>query len=97
MLNGFIWNPRGVGDKSKRYFIKETTDKHKVDFIGLQETIKQDFTDAMLLSIGGDSMFNWAWPPAKGRSGGILLGVNSNTMDVLEKELRLLYTFLGAQ
>ena len=87
MINGLIWNPRGIEDKCKRDFVRETVDRHKIDFIGLQETIKHDFSKAILLSIGREILFNWAWTPAKGRSGGILLGVNTNTIDVLEKEM----------
>ena len=38
---GFIWNIRGVGDDRKKRIVGEAViDKH-VDFLGLQETIKQ--------------------------------------------------------
>ena len=41
---GFIWNLRGAGDDNKKRIIRESIiDKH-VDFLGLQETIKQTFT-----------------------------------------------------
>jgi hypothetical protein len=58
MLNRLIWNLRGVGDKNKRYFVRETSDKHKLDLFGIQETIRQDFSETMLSSIGGDTDFN---------------------------------------
>jgi hypothetical protein len=35
MLNGFIWNGRGLGDKCKRDFIRETAVEKKIDFIGI--------------------------------------------------------------
>ena len=72
MLNGFIWNSRGVGDKGKRDFVCESARNYKLDFIGIQETMKQDFSEATSLSIGGEISFNWSWTPSKGRSGCIL-------------------------
>ena len=87
MLNGLIWNSRGPREKSKRDFIKATVVNSNLDFIGIQETIKQDFTQPFLASMGGEAAFNWTWTPARGRSGGILLGINSNTFNVLEKEM----------
>ena len=84
MLNGLVWNSRGVGDKGKRDFVCESASKYKLDFIGIQETMRQDFSESILHSIGGETPFNWTWTPSRGRSGGILLGINSDTLEVLE-------------
>lgn len=87
MLNGFVWNSRGLGDKYKRDYICEMAKNHNLDFIGIQETIRQDFPQTMLLSMGGDIAFEWTWTPSRGRSGGILLGINTDTFNILEKEM----------
>jgi hypothetical protein len=46
MLSGFIWNGRGVGDSGKRDFIRESVVAKKIDFIGIQESMKQDCSDS---------------------------------------------------
>jgi exonuclease III len=56
--------------------VKEFTNKDRVDVIGLQETIKEEFTNRELRQIGGKHDFVWNWKSAKGHSGGMLLGSN---------------------
>ena len=41
---GMIWNIRGIGPNIKKFSIRTNIYDKKVDFIGLQETIKSDFT-----------------------------------------------------
>jgi hypothetical protein len=36
--------------------------------------------------MSGDLDFKWFWTPSVGRSGGISVGINLNTFDVLGKE-----------
>jgi hypothetical protein len=48
--------------------------KENLDGIGLQETIKEDFTHKDLTEIAVSFQFRWVWSAAKGHSGGILLG-----------------------
>ena len=86
MLTGFIWNGRGFRDLAKKDFIRETTLSASVDFIGLQETIMQEYPDAFLSSLCGIFDFDWTSIPARGRSGGILVGVNRDTFQILEKD-----------
>src|SRR4051794_6590371 len=45
-----------------------------------------DYPEVFLNSLCGDLDFDWTCVPAKGRSRGILVGVNSNTLQVLDKE-----------
>jgi hypothetical protein len=48
----------------------------------LQETIKQDITDAELASLEvGEKLF-WSWLPANDQSGGMLLGVRDSLFEV---------------
>jgi hypothetical protein len=89
MLTGFIWNRCGIRDIIKRYFILDTTITSSVGFIGIQETIMQEYPEAILNSLCGNLDFNWTSIPSRGRSGGILVGVNETTFQVLEKETRI--------
>jgi hypothetical protein len=89
MLTGFIWNRCGIRDIIKRYFILDTTITSSVGFIGIQETIMQEYPEAILNSLRGNLDFNWTSIPSRGRSGGILVGVNETTFQVLEKETRI--------
>jgi hypothetical protein len=50
MWAGF-YNIRGFGRPGRRTQIKEFISREKLDFVGLQETIKAPFTPAELLSI----------------------------------------------
>lgn len=53
--------------------LKEIMAEQKCEIIGLQETIKQDFSDQDLRGIAGGQNFVWNWIPPHGHSGGILL------------------------
>ena len=44
---------------------------------------KRDFLGSLLNRLSGGIDFTWVSRPPRGRSGGILLGVNTGTMDVL--------------
>jgi hypothetical protein len=45
---GFIWNLRGWGHPGRRGQLKEYLRSERVDFVGLQETIKAGFFTAEL-------------------------------------------------
>jgi hypothetical protein len=48
--------------------------------------VRQEYSTKLLKEISGGSEFHWDGIPARGRSGGILLGVNKETYDVVEKQ-----------
>jgi hypothetical protein len=52
-------------------------------FLAISETGKRDFSQSLLNRILGGIDFSWFSCPPRGRSGGILLGVRTNTLDVL--------------
>ena len=56
---------------------------HSLDFIGLQETKKTNFTPKYLRRIDPFERFNWNWVPSVGKSGGILCGIKKETLDVV--------------
>ena len=80
-MRGIFWNSRGLSDLAKTKFLTDTVKEKNLDFIALLETGKKDFSQQVLNGLCGGRNFIWHWTEPYGRSGGILLGVN---MDVLE-------------
>ena len=78
----FIWNMRGFGQRDRRRQLRQFLRQTRVDVIGIQETIRSDFSDAELASLVGGLPFVWHWIPAVGLSGGILIGANSESFEV---------------
>jgi hypothetical protein len=79
-----IYNIRGFGAPGRRSQLRDYIKQHRVDIIGLQETIKQEFSTLELrrLELGGQ--FAWNWLPASGHSGGMLLGFWDDKFEVGE-------------
>ena len=77
-----IWNIRGMGKKSRVGLLKGFMSKEQVDIVGVQETIKQSFTEGELTTLAAGKAFLWKWIPAKGHSGGILVGVKTDLIEV---------------
>jgi hypothetical protein len=55
--------------------------------VGVQETIKQDFSDYELKDMSGIVDFTWKWILARGHSGGLMLGVKVDSFEVEQWEL----------
>jgi hypothetical protein len=53
-----FWNIRGLCKTSRRRQIKDFIMKEKLDGVGLQETIKSDYTQRELDDIAGGSLLN---------------------------------------
>lgn len=53
-----------------------------MDIIALQETIKQDFCDRELKEMASNKVLLWHWIPARGHSGGLAVGVNSELLEI---------------
>nr|XP_051208064.1 uncharacterized protein LOC127323999 [Lolium perenne] len=81
-MRALFWNIRGFGRRGRRTLLKEYLRLHRIDVVLLQETIKQDFTDAELASLEVGEKFFWSWLPANGQSGGMLLGVSDSLFEV---------------
>lgn len=76
-MRGIFWNSRGLRDLAKRNFLHDLSLEKNLDFIALLETYRRDFSDELLNSFCGNREFTWKWNPPNGRSGGILVGFNS--------------------
>jgi hypothetical protein len=55
---------------------------YALDFIGLQESMKKDYKRSFFRYIDPSGCFFWKWIPFVGKSGGILCGARSDTLEV---------------
>jgi len=76
-----LWNVRGLGKLARRGHIRDFIHTERIDIVGLQETVKSEFSKD-LEEIGGAVSFYWFRLPAIGRSGEILLGVKGDSFEV---------------
>ena len=67
---------------AKRRFLAEASLEHRLDFITLSETGRGNFAPQFLASLVGGVDFDWHCLPPRGRSGGILLGVRCDSLEV---------------
>ena len=81
-MKGIFWNSRGLKDLAKRRFLAEASLEHRLDFIALSETGRENFAPQFLSSLVGGLEFDWHCLPPRGRSGGILLGVRCDSLEV---------------
>lgn len=85
-MKGVLWNARGLGKDPKKRYVRKMITGHKLDFIGILETIKQNYTKNELHNLCGGRNFEWHWNPPRELSGGILVGINKVFFDVLHIE-----------
>lgn len=54
-----FWNVRGLGKNSRKKQVREFIEDHKLQVVGLQETMKNSFSDRDLVDISGNREFTW--------------------------------------
>lgn len=81
-IQGLIWNCRGIKKKGVSTFLKNLILEYKFHFIGLQETMIADCNDSLLRKFDYNQDYLWKWNDSKGKSGGILVGINIERFDV---------------
>jgi hypothetical protein len=81
-MKGFIWNSDGFRDPAKRSLIKETVKEQKLDFIVISETRRPSFSAPFLTNLAIGMDYSWFCLPPRGRSGGILAGINNASLMV---------------
>ena len=64
--------------------VKEILQDYEVDFVGLQETMRKQYSDKFFRKIDYNKKFAWRWVPSNGKSGGILCGVNLDRFEVIK-------------
>jgi hypothetical protein len=78
-LRGMSWNSEGFRDQGKHLFLKEYIRDHHLDFIALLETRRSNFAVPFLHDLASGKDFAWFLSP-HGRSGGILVSINTSTL-----------------
>jgi hypothetical protein len=81
-MKALIYNICGFGLVGRRTQLRDYVRRERLDLIGLQETIKQDFSMAELRSLECGGQFVWNWLPATGHSGGLLLEIREECLEV---------------
>jgi hypothetical protein len=71
-----------VGKKGVVSCIKDMISDYSLDFVGIQETMKQDYNLSFFRKLDPGNSFFWKWVPSVGKSGGILCGVRSESLEV---------------
>src|SRR3954468_17688075 len=94
-MNEMFSNSRGLRDLVKHLFFADCVRDHKLDFLGISETGRRDFSQALLNCLSGGVDFTWISRPPRSRSGGILLGVRDKTMKVLASSVGDFYIKLS--
>jgi hypothetical protein len=77
-------NSRGLKDLAKHLHIAESIRQHCLDFVAISETGKQNYLVNFLNRLSGGEDFAWISRPLRGRSGGLLVGVGTSTMEILD-------------
>jgi exonuclease III len=77
-----FWNVRGLGRGSRRSLVRNHIISDNLEVVALQETIKQNFEDWELRELAGNQSFSWCWSPSKGHSGGMMIGIRSDSLEV---------------
>ena len=86
-LRGLFWNSEGFRDPGKHSFVKETLRERRLDFLALSETGRSNFSTSFLSNLAVGLDFSWFCLPPQGRSGGMLIGVNMTTIQVMNVEV----------
>ena len=81
-MKGIYWNSRGLSDLAKYRYISEAIREQNLNFVAVMETRKKDMSRANLNRLSGGADYIWHCLPPRGRSGGILLGINALNLEL---------------
>jgi hypothetical protein len=82
-MNGTIWNNGGFKDQAKHSVVHDTIAEFCLDFFAVLETARDKFLVPFLKNMSGGRDFLWYCLPPQGRSGGILVGFNAQTVRIM--------------
>jgi exonuclease III len=82
LLTAGVWGKKGMS-----CFLVDFIREQEVDFIGLQETIKKEYSPAFFRAIDPQNLFAWKWIGSVGRSGGILGGFRLSRFNITDTEV----------
>jgi hypothetical protein len=73
-----------LGSSKRRHLIWDVFYDHSIYLVGLQETKKETFRDRTLKTLS-KIINDWIILPSEGKSGGILVGYNTDKFELLNK------------
>jgi hypothetical protein len=86
-MKGLFWNIRGLGQLGRiPALVGRLRDNH-VDFVGVIETKKREYTAGFLRSLTSNIPFNWCSLSARGSARGILVGANSDIFNMVDGDI----------
>jgi exonuclease III len=77
---------RGFGNPTRRRHVKDYIREEGLDTVGLQETIREDFSKKELDDLAGDH-FRWIWRGSIRHFGGILMGIKEDRYEMEDYEI----------
>ena len=81
-MRGIFSKVRGLSQDHKKRYVREMINHHRLDFVGISETIKQDFTKNELHNLCGKKNYQWCWNPPRRMSAGNIVGINKEMFDI---------------
>jgi hypothetical protein len=81
-MKEFFWNSRGLGDLSKHNYLSSLVREQHLDFLAIMETGSDSFSKFTLRHLSGGVDFLWHTMPPRGRSEGVILGINPTCFDI---------------
>ena len=72
-MNGIFSNSKGLHDLAKHVRIVDSIRDHNLDFVGISETGKRDFSSSLLNRLSGGVDFTWVSRPPRAVPGAFYL------------------------
>ena len=85
---GDFWNLRGISKKGMAACLTNIIKDHGLDFICLMETMKSEYNEKFFQRFDPSDIFFWKLLPSNGKSGGILVGIRKESLDVSAVRIR---------
>jgi hypothetical protein len=82
-MNDIFWNSYGFKDPNKHNIISDLTKENNLNFIAISETGRSDFLPRFLKNICSERDYLWHSKALRGRSSGMLRGVDLQIFDIL--------------
>jgi hypothetical protein len=77
-MKGLIWNVRGLNQPGRKLYLEQLVRENMVDFVGIHETKKGEFSPSFLKNLSNQVAFSWFFLPTNGIAGGILVGARED-------------------
>jgi hypothetical protein len=79
-MKGAFWNIRGLNQPGRNLSLAHLIKENQLDFVGKQETKKEVFLPSFFKNLSCPVNFTWHFLPARGTTGGILVGFRDETL-----------------